>query len=164
VQSFTDRHNRKWLIEINVALAKKVRALTGVDLYRLVENEFAKLQELLRDPITLVDVIYVLCKEQADAAKLTDEQFGAGLAGQTVVAAADAFFEAFVSFSQDQRTAAVLRSMKAKGEAAVSILLTEAEQKLEQTTPESMVQELKEKSGSLPEQSESTPARLPFAS
>ena len=163
MQSFTDRHQRKWHIEINVALAKKVRALLGVDLYRLVENDFAKLQELLRDPITLVDVIYVLCKEQADALKLTDEQFGAGLAGETVTNAADAFLEAFINFSQDQRMGRLLRSRKAKGTAAVDILLTEAEQKLERLTPEWMAQELREKSGSSPAPSESTPGPLRLA-
>jgi len=174
MQSFKDRQGRAWQIEINVALAKKVRALLGVDLYKLVENEFAELQKLLRDPITLVDVIYVLCKDQADALRITDEQFGGSLAGESVTDAANAFFEAFVSFSQDPRMAAVLRSMKQKSLAAVVTLTTDAETALDGITVEMLVEDaknpgslartLKEKSGNSPESSASTPAHLPFAS
>jgi hypothetical protein len=168
MHSFKDTKDRTWLLEINVAAAKKVRALTGVDLYRLVENDFAKLQELLRDPITLIDVIYVLCQEQAEKLGMNDEAFGGSFAGETVSAAADAFVEAFISFSQDRRAAAVLRSMKTKGTAAVEILATKAEQRLEFVTPEmladdienpgSLGQKLKAKFGNSLAPSGSTPA------
>ncbi len=168
MKTFKDRQNRTWLIEINVALAKKVRALTGVDLYRLVDNDFANLQELLRDQITLVDVIYVLCKDQADAQKMTDENFGAGLAGETVTRAAEAFMDAYIDFSQDPRAAAVLRSLTTKGLAAVDAQMTEAEKIADWVTVEMLVQDAKEpgflakklneRLTTSPESSASTPA------
>lgn len=93
MHAFTDNLGRVWTLTINVSQDKRCRALAGVNLFALVERDTAPLAGLLADPVKLADVLYVLCKDQADAAKVTDEDFGRGLAGDTFRLAADAFVE-----------------------------------------------------------------------
>ena len=50
------------------------------------------------DPVLLVDLLYCICKVQADAAGVTDEEFGAGLAGDSIQAATDAFLDELIDF------------------------------------------------------------------
>jgi len=74
MKTFTDNGGHTWTVAINVDAIKRVRSLLKNDLLEAVEG---KLIERLRDdPILLCDVIYVLCKPEADAANISDEQFG----------------------------------------------------------------------------------------
>lgn len=67
MRSFRDRDGRKWDIAVDVVAAKRVRDLTGFDLFRVVENDGGPLYELRDDPELLVNVVYALCKPQVDA-------------------------------------------------------------------------------------------------
>lgn len=109
--AFTDTRGRAWLVEINVALERKVRSLTGVNLYELTADGFKPLEQLLADPSKIVDVIFVLCQKQAQEAQMTDEQFAEGLGGETLDAMQDAFLEALANFTQDQNKRKALRKI-----------------------------------------------------
>src|SRR5690242_12929405 len=100
MRAFKDRKNGGWSIDITVAAAKRVRDLLKVNLYELIDDNLAGLRKLLADPIGLIDVMYVLCKEQADkqAPPLTSEGFGELFAGEALGAAGEAFVEAFIDF------------------------------------------------------------------
>jgi hypothetical protein len=73
MRTFKDTTGQEWEIAVPVSAAKRVRQLTGVDLYDLNDGS---LFHQLDNPITLVDVLYVLCKPQADARGVDDLQFG----------------------------------------------------------------------------------------
>ena len=76
MHSFVDNSRRTWEVAINVAAVKRIRGLLGIDLYALVDDGFKSLSKLVSDPVTLADVLYCLCKDQADKQSITDEDFG----------------------------------------------------------------------------------------
>lgn len=96
MQKFVDVRGRVWVVEINTATIKRVRSLTDVNLYEVVDGEL--IQRLESDIILFCDVLYAICKPQADRDGVTDEQFGEGLAGDVIDEATAAFIEAMVAF------------------------------------------------------------------
>ncbi len=67
MRAFKDSTGRTWSIEINVAALKRIRGLAGVDLMQVVEGTGGLIEKLIRDPVLLCDVVYALCKPEADA-------------------------------------------------------------------------------------------------
>lgn len=101
MKSFRDGGGRLWTLAVNVASVRRVKGLVGVNLYALVEDGCKGLGALLGDPLALADVLYCLCKEQADAAGVSDEEFGQALYGDAIEAAADALVEELIDFFPD---------------------------------------------------------------
>lgn len=66
MRQFKDNSGRAWTVEINVATLKRVRGLTGVDLMQIIEGTL--IEKFIRDPVLLCDVVYSICKPEADAA------------------------------------------------------------------------------------------------
>lgn len=120
---FTDAKKRLWSIEINVAAVKRVRSLTGMDLLSVFGGDL--LEKLYGDPVALCDVLYALCKPQADSQSVTDEQFGEGLAGQSIAHATRALLDELVNFSrspkEQENLRAVLETMERKIDAAIDL-------------------------------------------
>ena len=103
MKTFKDNADRSWDIAINVAAVKRVRDLVGVDLLEIVEGTLIK--KLIRDPILLCDIIYAVCKPQADEREppVTDEEFGRAMAGDAIEHATTALLEDLVSFCPSPR-------------------------------------------------------------
>lgn len=99
MKTFQDNAGRTWTIAVTVDAVKRVRDLLKEDLLD-VENV---LKRLMVDPILLCDVIYCICKPQADAEQVTDVQFGQAMAGDTIAHAKTALVEEIVNFSPDPR-------------------------------------------------------------
>lgn len=110
MQTFKDNTGRQWTIEINVSALKRVRGLTGTDLMQVMEGTGGLIEKLIRDPVLLCDVVYALCKPQADAATpaVSDEEFGRAMAGDAIEAATTAVLEELVSFCPSPRDRANL--------------------------------------------------------
>ena len=104
MKSFTDNLGRTWSLVVNVAAIKRVRALCGVDLNAIVEidkdqNPTAELLERLStDPVLLVDVLFAVCKPECDQKGVTDEDFGAAMAGDAIEQATGALLDEIVDF------------------------------------------------------------------
>jgi hypothetical protein len=98
VRSFTDNAGRTWTIAMNLGAVKRLKGLLGVDLLALADGEPPLLTRLGTDVILLCDVIFALVKPQADQAGVTDEQFGAALGGEAILAAQKAFYEELTDF------------------------------------------------------------------
>lgn len=126
--TFTDTRERSWTVEINVSAVKRVKSLTGVDL--LDVGEGGVLAELATDPVRLCDVLYALCKPQADAADVSDEAFGEGLAGDAIERATGAFLEALIGFFPNPRDRGILQAALAKVEAAKELARERVEAEL----------------------------------
>ena len=119
MKTFQDNAGRTWTVSVNVDAVKRVRSLLEVNLLEAVEG---KLIERLRDdPILLCDVLYVVCKPEADAAGVTDEQFGQGMAGDAIDHATAALLEELVGFFRKGR-----RELLAKALARLSEVETKA--------------------------------------
>lgn len=105
--TFKDNKGRSWSLDLTVAAAKRVRTLTGHDLFRVYTS--AGFETLFSDPITLIDVIYAIVKPQADEAKVDDVAFGESLAGDAVDEATRAMLDALVSFCPSPTSRETLR-------------------------------------------------------
>ena len=160
---FKDIKNESWELTINVAAIKKVRDLMNADLLDVQ----ATLPRLLADPIFLVDVLYCLCKPQADAKNISDEQFGEGMAGDCLGFAKNSLIEELKSFfpSPEERQA-VDQTIK-KGRQMIDLLRKKSLLKLEQTDMEAKADEILKLFGEIsmnsPELSELIQATSPSA-
>ena len=96
MKTFKDNAGRSWTLIVNVAAIKRVRSLLDVNLMEAVEGDL--LEQLSTDPILLCDVVYVLCKPEADQQNVTDEQFGQAMAGDAIEHATTALLEELVDF------------------------------------------------------------------
>jgi hypothetical protein len=101
MRTFTDTTGKAWSIVINVDSIKRVKALIGVDMLDVVKGDL--LERLAGDPILLCDVLYALCRPAAEAAKVTDEDFGRSMAGDVIESATNAFLEELVDFFPSRR-------------------------------------------------------------
>ena len=96
MKTFTDNTGRTWTLSVTVGTIKRVRALCGVDLANIITMESGKtpnvglLERLAADPVLLVDVLFAVCKPEADAKGITDEEFGRAMAGDAIELAATA--------------------------------------------------------------------------
>lgn len=96
MKTFKDNASRSWTITVNVAAIKRVRSLLDVNLMEAVEGDL--LEQFSTDPILLCDVVYVLCKPEADQQGVSDEQFGQAMAGDAIEHATTALLEELVDF------------------------------------------------------------------
>ncbi len=156
MHSFVDNAKRTWEVSINVTAVKRIRGLLGVDLYALVDDGFKSLAKLVSDPVTLADVLYCLCKDQAEKQSITDEEFGRALAGDAITLAADAFVEELIDFFPDARARASLRKAIEAGKAVRDKVLNHAEKILDSINPETEAQKWISSSGTWPESSGAT--------
>jgi len=160
MRTFTDNRGRVWTLVINVAALKRVKAAVGVDLVALIEDGFKGLDLLTRrDVIQFVDTLYVLCRDQAEAAKVTDEDFGAALFGDSLAAATDAFIGELVDFFPQAQREAMTKARTKMG-LVEKMAMARAMKALEEISEEEVVRSL-EQSTRPPELSESTPAPSP---
>ena len=65
MKTFKDNADRTWTVQVNVDAIKRVRDLAGLDLLSAVDA--ALLEKLASDPVLLCDVVYAVCKQEADA-------------------------------------------------------------------------------------------------
>jgi hypothetical protein len=165
MQKFRDNAGRTWEVAIDIAGIKRVRSLLGIDILSGLDGK--GLDPITRDPVVFVDILYVLCKPEADRAGLTDEEFGRGLGGDALHAASEAFTEAFISFCPNPRDRKRLR----RAVDQMSAMLEKARDSMDSTLESRVAQAVNSRlvahgdsSGISPEPSESIPADSPCAS
>ena len=107
MKTFTDNAGRTWTVSINVDAIKRVRGLLSVDLLEILDGKL--IEKLYRDPVLLCDVICAVCKPEADARNVTDEDFGRAMAGDAIEHATKALLEELVGFSPSPRDRANLQ-------------------------------------------------------
>lgn len=136
MHTFKDARDRTWHVAVTVAAAKRCRDLAGTDLLGLVADKLRPLGELLADPVRLVDVLYVLCADQAKAAGVTDEQFGEAMHGDALDHAANAFVEALVDFFPRPDVREALRRAASKAREVEGKMATAALAEIDEIDPQ----------------------------
>lgn len=103
MKTFNDNAGRSWNVEVNVAAIKRVRSLASVNLLEIIEGTL--IEKLVRDPVLLCDVVYAICKPQAEERQppISDEEFGRAMAGDAIEYATAALLEELVSFCPSPR-------------------------------------------------------------
>jgi hypothetical protein len=157
MHTFADNLGRTWYVAVNVTTIRRVRAALDVDLYQLVDDGMQALGRLVADPVQLADVLYVLCKDDADSKNISDEDFGRALAGDAITSAAEALVEELIDFFPDERSRAALRRVIAAGREVRTKLLTHAETMLEAINPDECASNLINSWMNSPASSASTP-------
>jgi hypothetical protein len=156
MRSFVDNAGRTWTVQIHVTAIKRVRALLdGYDLYSLVDGKLEGLSSLLGDPILLVDVIYCLCKDEADKLGISDEDFGRGMAGASIERAKQAFVEEYVDFFPNSQIREQIREVLMLADRLMEKLANKAIQQVHEIDVDGLVETLSVSSGSAPELSAS---------
>lgn len=161
MKTFKDNAGRVWTLAVNIDAVKRVRSSLKVDLLDAARGGL--LERLSDDPVLLCDVLYVLVKPEADALKISDEDFGRSLAGETIDAATAAFLEELADFFPAPK-----RRLLKKALGKLSELQTEAlglaERKLEALDLNAALKMSGPTSGSSPESSASIPDPSPSVS
>jgi hypothetical protein len=142
-QQFTDAEKREWLIDLDIPTVERVLKTTGFDLYRGLDP--ANSQKLDGEPDLFFRVIFEILREQADARKLTIDDFkkACGKNMDVVEAAGDCLVEALVNFSPSRRRP-LLRQMREKTMALQAATLELAQKRIDQLNPETRAKELME--------------------
>lgn len=164
MKTFRDEEGREWLVKVHVAAVGRVRDRLGVDLYGLVDDGMKGLGALMGDPVKLVNVLYVLCQREAEARNISDEDFGAALAGDALEKATEAFLEALVDFFPSPRVRAGLTAIVEKGRTLQTLMMDHAEAQIASLDLESELRKYIASSGTSPDSSGSTPDPSPSAS
>jgi len=141
MHNFTDTTGQNWALVINTLALERVDAATGIYLTELLDEQLKGLADLLRRPSRLARVLLVLVEEQLAAKNVTAELFLAGLSGDALAQATDAFIEELVDFFPDARGRAGLRTLLAKFRQVRDLALDEAEAKLKDLDPTSVVRQ-----------------------
>lgn len=82
VEEFVDQAKRVWTITMNLDAMKRVRDLVKVDLLSIIEGKL--IDQLTADPIMLCDVLYAVCKPEADARGVSESDFKGTITGDTI--------------------------------------------------------------------------------
>jgi hypothetical protein len=93
MKKFTDRSGNTWRVEMDAQAIARVLDLMGIDLRAECDpgrqasraNCFERFAENAPE---FVNMLYCICKPQADAIGMTDLAFGRAIAGEGVLAAA----------------------------------------------------------------------------
>jgi hypothetical protein len=109
MRTFNDNAGRTWTLAINVDAVRRVRSIVNVDLLEAVEGKL--IEKLVGDPILLCDVIYVICKPEADQRSITDEDFGRSMAGDAIDHATTSLLEELVDFFPKSRRALLTKAL-----------------------------------------------------
>jgi hypothetical protein len=104
---FRDARGREWYVSVNVTSIKRVKALVGVNLLDALGGDLA--ERLTTDTILLCDVLFALCKPEADTKGITDADFGESLHGEVLDPASVALIEEIIDFFPNERDRAALR-------------------------------------------------------
>ena len=157
MKTSTDNAGRTWTVTVNVDAVKRVRTLLDINLLDVLDDGCKLLAELHDDPVLLVDVLYCLCKPEADAQHVTDEEFGRAMSGDALLQAATALFEGLSDFFPNARQRAAMKDLLEKTESVVERLLDHAETTIAELDPESVAQTAIASFGNSPALSASTP-------
>jgi len=128
MKTFIDNASNAWIITINVDAIKRVRSLLNINLLEVVDGKL--LEKLANDPVLLCDIIYAVCKPEADSRHISDEEFGKAMAGDAIAHATTALFEELADFFPSGRRE-LIRKALIKLKAWEIKLLSAAEAKLE---------------------------------
>ncbi len=101
MQKFIDRRGRVWIVDIDNTTLRRVKALTDVRLLDAIDGDLVT--RLSSDPLLLGDVLFAICKLQADQQDVDDESFAEGLAGDSIDEACKALVDALVAYFPESR-------------------------------------------------------------
>lgn len=96
--TFKNTNGQSWNIALTFDALKRVKAMTGVELDKPDVGEPVLLERIALDCILLGEIIYAICKPQADELGLGEDDFGKAIDGEVLANIVDAFLEEWINF------------------------------------------------------------------
>jgi len=137
---WTDGQGRDWRTTVTVATVKRTKEMLGVLLTDAADADLVT--QLYDDVILLADVLYVVCKPQADERAVTSDQFGELLAGDCIDKACESLMEDLLDFFQPSRRAAAAKKMHVEARKHSAIVKAMAEMMTDQQMDEAVEREI----------------------
>jgi len=108
MQKFVDRHGRVWIVDIDNTTLRRVKTLTGVRLLDAVDGDL--IPQMTQDFLLLGEVLFAVCKPQADKDSVNQEAFESGLSGDCLTEARNSLVEPLLEFlpGKENVTGAIL--------------------------------------------------------
>jgi len=177
MKEFRDDQGRPWMVAITVAAAERVRGLVTVDVTEDVEqsdgtvsrqtrkapldiidtSSIANTLQILRSQYgTVGEVLYAICRKQADEKKISREEFLDGLRGDAIEAGVKAIEEELVDFFPP-RLRKMVGLLATKMDEVAAEMLGQAEARMQAATASSLLEQSGTPSTRPPESSASTP-------
>lgn len=177
MRTFKDRNEDEWKFDLNITSMEHVQQQLGVNM--MLDDRL--LLTLGESPILLRDVLFVLCKEQADERTVTLEDFGKALSGNSIMDATTALMGELVDFCPSPARREAWKEAQRRTERGDELMAKVLARKFPKMTDEKMEEMMEqvldskemlsviesiikgtfETSTSAPESSESTPAASP---
>lgn len=129
MRTFRDARGRDWSLDITVNTVRRVRGDCGVNLLDIVDGELAR--RLESDVVLLCDMIFSICRVQAESKGVSSEDFGESLSGDVIDSAAKAFMESIVDFFPKPQQRQNLRHLLELTEVTVNAQQSAIAKKLE---------------------------------
>lgn len=109
MRTFKDNAGRTWSLSVDCDCVRRVRTALN---FNLVNADFkAMLDQLLGDPVFLCDVLYVVCKPEADRQNLSDVDFGRAMYGDCIEQGTMALLEELANFTPSHRDRARIQKL-----------------------------------------------------
>ena len=177
MREFRDNEGRPWVVAITVASAERVRGLVTIDVTEDVAQPDGSVTRQTRtQPFDIIDtanvantlqvlrsqygkvgeVLYALCRKQAEEKKIDRDTFLEGLKGEAIEAGVKAIEEELVDFFPPRRRKMVAL-LAARMTELTDELTAQAEKGLTEATIEGMLEQSGIASGKPLESSASTP-------
>ena len=139
--SFLDASGREWNVTITVEELAAVKDSLDVHLTKLVDEDITKLFALVADPIECVNVLWVICKSQAEARGIDQKQFARGFAGESFELAGRCLIRAVFNFFQPSRRDPLIRLVE-KTEQAMDQAMAQAAKKIDEISTDTIAKEM----------------------
>lgn len=98
MQAFRDSAGRVWMLPVTVDGLLRTRALAGVDLLEVLDDQADLFARLSEDVVLLIDVLFALVKPEADCRDVSDEAFGRSFSGDVLETACEALTAGIIEF------------------------------------------------------------------
>lgn len=108
--SFKDRNGKAWVLDLNIGMVRRIKAVCKIDLGNIVkfgekDGGLSQLEQLADDSDKLCALFWTMCEAQVVAAGLDEEKFFSGFDGDTIDAATAALIDELVNFSRPAQRA-----------------------------------------------------------
>lgn len=137
MRTFKDKDGLTWNIAVDAPSIKAVKQQTGVLITDIVSGGEGATAFWTDLPL-MVDVIYVLCKEQCDKRELSDLDFGRLLTGDVLEDASKKLVDETIDFFPNRHQRETLKKQVAKAEQMNETMLSEIDQKIDSLTIDSL--------------------------
>lgn len=107
---FKDTAGQEWELRLTVGALGAIREV-GFNLAAMTKTGERWVEVLFADPLALARAVWILCREQAEKAGITEAKFLDDLDGLTITRAGDAMIEAIVDFFHPRQAETIKASL-----------------------------------------------------